>query len=210
MINVIIADDHPLIVEGLKNILCQEADINVCCKAENAAEILVCLGRHLHDVLVTDITMPGKSGLELLKELQLLYPKLPVLILSMHPEDRFAVRAMKAGASGYLTKETAPRELVTAIRKVVNGGRYITAGVAESLAVEVNIVREKPPHTYLSEREYQLLLKIASGKSIQTIAEDLNLSINTAKSYRARLLDKLNLKTNVELTQYAMRNKLVE
>jgi DNA-binding NarL/FixJ family response regulator len=210
MIKILIADDHPLFREGLKKTLSEEADLNVCCEAQDSNELSQKLRVHQHGVVIVDINMPGRSGLEVLKEIRTEYPKLPVLVLSMYPEDRFAVRAIRDGAAGYLTKETVPNQLVKAIREVTNGKKYITPSVAEKLALEIEAPTDKPLHESLSNREYQLLCSIASGKSMKVIAEQLCISVNTVKSYRARLLQKMNLKTNVELTQYALRNKLVD
>ena len=209
-IKILIADDHPLIREGLQKILKEESDMEVRYEARNTQELLELVQHHNLDVVVMDISMPGRSGLDALRELKQHAPKLPVLVLSMHPEERFAVRAIKLGAAGYLTKETAPQELVKAIRKVVLGGKYITPQVAEKLAIEVGAPAEKAPHEILSEREYQLLRLIASGKSIKKIAKELCLSVNTVYSYRINLLEKMNMKSDIELTQYALRNGLVD
>ena len=210
MIRILIADDHPLVREGLKKTLKEEPDFRVCCEAKDSAGVLSLLKVHVHDVVVMDIAMPGKSGLEALAELKHDYPKLPVLILSMHPEERFAVRAIKSGAAGYMTKEAVPQELVRAIRKVVQGGRYITPSVAEKLAIEVGTSAAQAPHETLSNREFQLFCLIASGKTIKKIAKEMYLSINTVHTYRRRILEKMGMKTNAEMTQYALRNKLVD
>src|SRR6266849_5609089 len=167
MIKILIADDHPLVREGLKKILKDESDMEVQFEARNSQEVLEFIEGHDLDAVVMDISMPGKSGLDALKEIRQRFPKLPILFLSMHPEDRFAVRAIRLGAAGYLTKESAPRELVKAIRKVVRGGKYITQTVAEKLALEVEAAPEKPIHETLSDREFQILCLIASGKSVK-------------------------------------------
>ncbi len=210
MIRILIADDHPLVREGLKKILKEESDMDVRCEASNSQEVLQHLEQHSLDAVVMDISMPGKSGLDILKDIRQRFPKLPILFLSMHPADRFAVRALRLGAAGYLTKESAPRELVRAIRKVVQGGKYITKKVAEELALDVEAPREKPPHETLSDREFEILRLIASGKSVKDISEELSLSRHTVNTYRARVLEKMNMKSNVDLTQYAIRNGLVD
>ncbi len=210
MIKILIADDHPLVREGLKKILKDESDMEVQFEARNSQEVLEFIEGHDLDAVVMDISMPGKSGLDALKEIRQRFPKLPILFLSMHPEDRFAVRAIRLGAAGYLTKESAPRELVKAIRKVVRGGKYITQTVAEKLALEVEAATEKPIHETLSDREFQILCLIASGKSVKVIAGELSLSTHTVNTYRARILEKMSMKTNVDLTQYAIRNRLVD
>lgn len=184
--------------------------MEVQCEARNTQEVLQLLQQHLLDAVVMDISMPGKSGLDILGEIKQRFPKLPVLFLSMHPEDRFAVRAIRLGAAGYLTKESAPRELVKAIRKVVQGGKYITQAVAEKLALEVQAPREKPLHESLSDREFQIMCLIASGRSVKEIASELSLSPHTVNTYRTRVLEKMSMKTNVDLTQYAIRNRLVD
>ncbi len=212
MIKVIITDDHPLVREGLKKVVEQgNIDIEVVQEASNAAELLNMLSKDLPDIVVLDIAMPGRSGLDVLKDIKELYPKLPVLMLSMHPEDRFATRAIKAGASGYLTKTGISDELVTAIRVIVTQNkRYISPAVAEQLAQQMDISSEKTLHETLSDREYQILCMIASGKKISKIAEELSLSVQTIHTYRARLKEKMNLKTNVEFTRYALENHLID
>ena len=162
------------------------------------------------DVIVLDITMPGRGGLEVLKEIKKSKPKIPVLVLSMHPEDQFAVRVLKAGASGYMTKETAPEELVGAIKKVVAGGRHISPSLGEIMAAYLTVKTDKPPHELLSNREFQVLRQIASGKTVSEIARELSLSVRTVSTYRTRILEKMGLKTNAELTHYAFQNQLVK
>lgn len=162
------------------------------------------------DVLLLDITMPNKSGLDVLKELHSESPKLPVLVLSMHSEDQYAVRVLRAGAAGYLTKESAPAKLVQAIRKVVRGGKYVSPTLAEKLVYDLDARSSKAPHEVLSDREYQVLCMIASGKTVTTIAEELGLSVKTISTYRVRILEKLNMKNNAELTRYAIKEGLVD
>lgn len=209
MVRILIADDHPIVRRGLKQILAEEPDLTVGGEAQTSQEVLDQVRRGGWDVLILDISMPGRGGLDVLKEIKHQYPKLPVLVLSMHPEDQYAIRALRAGASGYLTKESAPDELVAAIRKIVRGGKYISPTLAERLAAEIEAPGGKLPHERLSDREYQVLLMIASGKTVSQIAQELSLSVKTISTYRARLLEKMGMKTNAELTHYAIENKLV-
>ena len=210
MIKILIADDHAIVREGLKQIVAEESDMTVAGEASNANELFKLIENESWDVIVLDINMPGKSGLEAIKEMKTRYPKLPVLILSMFGEDQYGLRAIKAGASGYLKKVSAPIELVSAIRKIVNGGRYINPSLAEKLADVVDKPNREFPHDNLSDREYQVMCSIASGRTAEEIADDLELSILTVYTYRNRILEKMNLKSNVELTQYAIQNKLIE
>ena len=209
MINILIADDHELIREGLKKILKKEADMQVLGEASNAPQVFELVKNPKLSIVLLDISMPGPSGLDVLTELKRDYPKLPVLILSMHPEDRFAVRALKAGAAGYVTKDGAVAELVNAIRKVVAGGKYVSPHLAEKLADDLE-KSEKPLHEKLSDREFQVMCLIASGKKTSEIAEELALSISTVNTYRTRILEKMSMETNVELTRYAIENHLIE
>lgn len=208
MIKILIADDHAIVREGLKQILAEEPDMKVTGEAGDADELFVLLKKDVWDAVVLDINMPGKSGLEALKDLKKTYPDLPVLILSMYGEEQYGVRALKAGASGYLKKASAPNEFVSAIRTIVKGKKYISPSLAENLAD--NIDPGKHQGNKLSDREYEILCKIALSKSTEDIANDLCISVHTVYSYRNRILEKLNLKTNVELTQYAIQNKLIE
>ena len=210
MIRILIANDHPLVREGLKTILREHCDMEVCCEATEYGELIQLCSQHHHDIVVMDISMSGKSGLDALKELRDNFPDIHVLVLSMHPEERFAVRAIRTGARGYLSKESAPQQLVTAIRKVAAGGRYITEALAEQLATDVGPYSEKAPHEILSNREFQVLCGIASGKTYQEIADDLCVSQNTVNTYRARILEKMKLKNNIELAHYAIRNNLID
>lgn len=212
MIRVMIADDHQLVREGLKQILEEDtADIRIFREASAAAETLHILSEGLPEILVLDIGMPGRNGLDVMKDIRGLYPVLPILVLSMHPADRFAIRAIKAGASGYLTKTTVADELVKAIRTiVVDKKKYISSQVAEQLAQQVDGNCEQALHETLSDREYQILCMIANGKKTNTIAEELSLSIQTVHTYRTRLKQKMNLKSNVDLTLYAIRQNLVD
>jgi two-component system invasion response regulator UvrY len=210
MIKVLIADDHSLIREGFKKIISREVDLEIVGEAQNAGEVLEILAKKECDVVVLDISMPEKSGLDLLRELKQCYGRIAVLILSMHPEDRFAVRALKSGASGYITKERAPEELVNAIRKIHRGGKYITNSLAETLATHFAPDSENLPHENLSDREFQVFLSLAQGKSVADISAELSLSHSTINTYRARIFDKMNMKNNSEIIHYAIRNKLID
>jgi len=210
MIRALIADDHAVVRQGLRQILLETTDMVVTGEAANGPEALECARAGGYDVVVLDITMPGRSGFEVLKELRLEDPALPVLVLSMHSEEQFAVRLLKAGASGYLNKESAPEELVKAIRKVVSGGRYVSPRLAEKLAFEIDSGSDKLLHETLSDREFQVMRMMASGQTVKEIAAELALSVKTISTYRARILDKMNLHTNAELIHYAIQNQLIE
>jgi DNA-binding NarL/FixJ family response regulator len=210
MINILIADDHPIVRQGLRQILSGIPDMRVAGEAVNGRETLDQVRADGWDVLVLDITMPDRSGFDILKELKHERPDLPVLVLSIHSEEQFAVRVLKAGASGYLTKENAPAELIKAIRKVVNGGKYISHSLAESLAFGLDTASEQPRHEALSDREFQVMQLMASGRTLTDIAEELSLSTKTVSTYRTRMLEKMNLKTNAEIIRYALENGLTE
>ncbi|MCH7964040.1 MAG: response regulator transcription factor [Bacteroidetes bacterium] len=210
MIKILIADDHAIVREGLKQIVTEEADMEVTGEAANASELFDLLEKDCWEIVVLDINMPGKSGLEALKEMRSRNINVPVLILSMFSEDQYGIRAIKAGAAGYLKKVSAPTELVSAIRKIVGGGKYINQSLAEKLAENVDVNNKKALHQNLSDREYQIMCFISFGKSAEEIAEELTISIHTVYSYRNRILEKMHLKSNVELTQYAIQNKLIE
>jgi two-component system, NarL family, invasion response regulator UvrY len=209
-VRVLIADDHPVVRQGLRQMLAVENDFTVVGEARNGQEVVELSRRVPWEVAVLDYNMPGKSGLELIKELRQRYPGRAVLILSMYPEDRYAVRALKAGAAGYLTKESAPEELVSAIRKVAGGGRYVTPTLGEKLALELEDNRGKPLHETLSDREYQVMWMIASGKTVRQIADELFLSPNTVSTHRTRILRKMSMKSNAELMHYAIAHHLVD
>lgn len=208
-IKILIADDHPIVREGYKKILSDTPDMIVADEAENGQEVLNCIRKKNFDLILLDISMPGRSGLEILKELKSERPRLPVLILSIYPEEQYAVRAFRAGASGYLTKASAPNELISAIRKISQGGRYISSSLAEQLTYYLDADAEKPLHETLSDREYQVMLMIASGKTVSEIAAELCLSVKTISTYRGHILEKMKMKNNAEITLYAVRNKLV-
>lgn len=209
-IKILIADDHAIVREGLKQIVAEEKDMIVCGEAENSDMIMKLLEKEKWSILILDINMPGRNGLEILKDVKQLYPDLPVLILSMFSEEQYGLRAIKAGASGYLKKVSAPDELVKAIRKIVSGGKYITETLAEKLADTVGQSKSKLPHEILSDREFEIMCSIASGKSAEEISDELSISINTFYTYRNRILEKMSMRSNVELTQYAISNKLIE
>ena len=209
MIRVIIADDHAIIREGLKQIIAESPEMSVASEASDGQLLLEKIRKETFDVVLLDISMPGRSGIEILKQLKLEKPSLPVLMLSMHPEEQYALRAMKAGASGYLTKETAPDELIKAIKKVISGGKYITSTLAEHLAEVYERDVEDLPHRKLSDREYEVFRLIASGKSVSQIAGEMFLSVKTVSTYRNRILQKMNMRNNAELMHYAMKNGLI-
>lgn len=210
MIKVLIADDHAIVRRGLIQILSDVPGISVTGEAVNGQEALDKARTENWDVLVLDISMPGRSGFDILKELKHEKPELPILVLSIHAEEQFAVRILKAGASGYLTKESAPDELVKAIRKVASGGKYISPSLAETLAFELDGDSDGPLHETLSDREFQVMRMMAVGKTATEIAEELSLSVKTISTYRARILEKMNLKNNSEIIRYAIDNDLIE
>jgi DNA-binding NarL/FixJ family response regulator len=210
LIQVLVADDHPLLRSGLKLVLQQEPDFAIPGEAETAAEVLQKIEEKFWDLVILDIAMPGKNGLETLPEIRKRRPGLPVLMLSMHAEELFAIRAIKAGANGYLTKNSAPTELVRAIRRILSGKKYVSSALAEVLANAVEAGTERPPHETLSDREYHVVCRIASGKSVSEIAEETALSVKTISTYRTRALEKMHMRTNAELTRYAIRSGLVE
>jgi two-component system invasion response regulator UvrY len=207
---VLIADDHAVFRRGLRETLAEFFFKVTFGEAKTAQETVELVRRHDWDVVILDISMPGKSGLDVLDELRRLRPRLPILLLSMHPEEQFARRALKTGAAGYLTKESVPEELKEAVRKVVAGGRYVSATLAEKLAVDLRAGADTPLYELLSDREFQVLRMIASGKSVKDIAEELSLSVKTVSTYRARVLEKSGMKTNAELIRYALQSQLVD
>jgi two-component system, NarL family, invasion response regulator UvrY len=209
MIHILVADDHAVVRQGVKQILADDCDDVVIGEASNIHEVLDLVRQQKWDIVILDMTMPGRSGLDALKDLKQLHPKLPVLVLSMHPEDQFAVRVLKAGAAGYLTKESAAEELVSAIQKVLQGGKYVSASLAEVLATSLSDDLGALPHLTLSDREYQILSLIASGKTVRSIAQELSLGVSTISTYRSRILQKLKMKNNAELTRYAFQHQLV-
>lgn len=210
-IHVLIADDHAIVREGLKQILADTKDILVAGEAENGLGAIALARENLHcQVMLLDISMPDRNGIDILKQLRKELPKLAVLMLSMHREDQYAIRALKTGASGYLNKQSAPAELVDAIRQVASGKKYISPALAQELANHINENNDAALHEKLSDREYQTMTMIASGKTVSDIAGELALSVKTISMYRARLLQKMKLRHNAEITHYAIKNKLVD
>ncbi len=206
---IIIADDHAVVRKGLKQILLDEMLDAQISEATSAEQLLEIMRQQKFDLVISDISMPGRSGIDLLKQLHIDYPSLPVLILSMHPEAQYAMRALKAGAAGYLTKDTASEELVKAVRQILNGRKYISPSLAELLAENVGGNINETSHDILSDREFEVMKLIATGKSISEIAEMLSISINTVSTYRSRVLEKMKLQTNADLTLYAVEHKLI-
>ncbi|MFY9399628.1 MAG: response regulator transcription factor [Desulfomonilia bacterium] len=209
MIRILVADDHTVVREGVKQILAGQSDMVVDGAAADGKETLEKALSGRFDLVLLDISMPGRGGLEVLEDILKARPRLPVLILSMHPEEQYAVRALRAGASGYLTKASAAHELIGAIRKVSRGGKYVTTSLAEKLAVALDSKAEKKVHEKLSTREYQVMLMLASGKSVGEIASELCLSVKTVSTYRIRVMNKMGMKKNAELTFYAMNHHLL-
>lgn len=210
MIKVVIIDDHTILRRGLQQIIAESDDMSVVGEAGTSAQGMHLLREIPCNVVLLDISLPDRNGVETLKLVRKEFPKLQVLMLSMHPENQYAVRALKAGAAGYLTKQSAPSQLVSAIRQISQGRKYVTPEVAEELAKTLGQDSEKPPHQLLSNREYQTMCEIASGKSLTEIANRMSLSVKTVSVYRARLLEKMHLKNNAELTHYAIKNQIVE
>ena len=208
MIRVLIVDDHTIVRKGVYYLLEEPDDIQVVGEAGNAEEMFHIIREKSCDVVLLDISLPGRSGIDALKQLKKTNPEMAVLILSMYPEDQYALRVMKSGASGYLTKESVPEELIRAIRRIYKGKRYISAGLAEELANHVSGTDSELPHKQLSDREYEVMMKIVSGESLTQIAEELSLSIKTISTYRSRILDKMNKRNNSELIKYVIEHKL--
>lgn len=210
MINVFIADDHPLIREGIKNLLSSLPDIKLVGETANPFEIIEQIKKNKCDVLILDLSMPGKNGLDVIKEIKSISPEIKILVMTMMPEDQFAKRTIKAGASGYLTKESAPEELITAIRRIASGRKYVSQSLAERLAQDLDSSTEKPIQDLLSDREFQVMKMIASGKAQTEIANELAISVSTVNTYRGRILAKLNLTSNAELIHFAYQNNLIK
>lgn len=209
MINILVADDHAILRKGIILILKDEyPDVNIG-EANNGAELIELCNNQKWDLVISDIGMPGRNGIDTLKYIKDLYPTLPFLMLSMYPEDQYAVRALKGGASGYMTKESAPNELINAVRSILSGRKYITTSIAEKIADQLGNKNPGTLHERLSDREMEVLISIASGKTITEIADSLSLSATTISTYRTRILEKMYMKTNSELTNYAFSNKLV-
>lgn len=210
MIKLLIADDHAVVREGLKRILSETPDLVVAGEAGDGQEALDRVQAEAWDMVLLDISLPGMSGLDVLKQLRRERPRLPVLVLSIYPEDQYAVRVLKAGASGYLTKDSAPDQLIAAIRKISLGRKFVSPYLAEKLAADLTTDAEKSVHERLSDREYQVLCLIASGKTVKEIATGLSLSVKTVSTYRIRILKKMNVKSNAELVHYALQRGLAE
>lgn len=210
MIRVLIADDHAIVRTGVRHVLSSTTGISVAGEASTAQELFGLVRKKDFDVVLLDITLPDKSGLEVIKELKRQQPDVAVLVYTMHPEDLFGMRALRAGAAGYLTKDNPPAELVKAIRKVASGSRYISPALTEELAFPGESRLERPPHLALSDREYQVIRLLASGKAVTEIAQELRLSVKTVSTYRTRILEKMGMRNNAELIQYAIRNRLVD
>ncbi len=208
-INILLADDHPIVREGFKKTLSDEYDMVISDEASNGQEVLDLVEKNTYDIMLLDISMPGRDGLEILKELKVKHTQVPVLIVSIYPEEQYAVRAFRAGASGYLTKSSAPHELIAAIRKVAKGGRYVSHSLAEKLTYYLDKYTDKLPHETLSDREYQVMLMIALGKTVTEIAGELSLSVKTISTYRNNILEKMKMKNNAGITLYAIQNKLI-
>jgi two-component system, NarL family, invasion response regulator UvrY len=210
MARILVVDDHPLIRKGIVQTLADEFPQGQISEASNSADALDAVGKQILDLVLLDLSLPGRSGLDLLKEIKAICPKLPVLIVSSYPEDQFAIRSLKAGAAGYLNKESPPQMLILAARRAMAGGKFVSPAIAERLASELTVDTSKPLHDQLSDREFDILRRLASGQSINDISMTLNLSAKTVSTYRTRLLQKMRMQNNAELIQYAIRNKLVE
>ncbi|MBK6444418.1 MAG: response regulator transcription factor [Bacteroidetes bacterium] len=212
MIKILLADDHSIVRKGLKQILQEEFPEALFEEAADGLELLRKARLFNADIIISDLSMPGRSGMDTLKQLKAELPSTPVIILSIHPEDQYAIRVLKAGAQGYITKEAAPEELVLAVRQVLKGRRYITPSLAEKLAEAIggHFLDHEMPHQSLSDREFDVLKMISSGKTVSEIAESLSLSVNTISTYRARILEKMNMRTNAELTHYSISNNIID
>ncbi len=210
MIRIIIADDHPIVRAGMKQIISEASDMMVADEASDGHKLLNKIKKENFDIVILDLTMPYMDGLDVLKQLRIEKPQLPVIILSIHPESQYALRVLKAGASGYVTKTSAPDELINAIRKVCRGGKYISPSIAEKLAFQLDTNFKEMPHEMLSDREYQVMRMMASGKTVTEIAKELVLSVKTISTYRSRILEKMKMKNSAELMHYAIQNRLVD
>lgn len=210
MVRIIIADDHPIVRRGMAEIISQESDLKVIGEAGNVSEAIALLAKQPIDVLLLDLNMPGKSGLEAIGELRRQFKNLLILVMSAYPEEQFAKRVLRAGASGYLSKDAAPDQLVTAVRKVAQGQRFVTPAIAEQLAADLGGESSSKPHESLSDREMQVLLNIALGKSTSEIADAFSISPKTVSTYRTRILQKLRLRSNADLTRYALEHRLID
>lgn len=210
MIRIVIADDHEIVRAGLKQIISDDEDMEVLGESNNGENLIELVKKNDYDVVLLDLKMSGISGIDVIKHLKVIKPDLPIIVLSMHAEDQYAVRTIKAGASGYLTKETAAENLITAVRRVVSGGKYISPTLAETLADSIAGGGGDLPHEKLTDREFQVMCMIASGKTVSEIGSELFLSVKTISTYRQRVLEKMNMKNNSELTHYAIKNTLLD
>ncbi len=209
MPKVLIADDHPIVRTGLKQIIADEPDIKIIGEVSNGVEVLEFLHKNACDLVLLDLAMPKRTGLDVISEIKQINPSIGILVLSIYPEEQYAVRALRAGAAGYLTKASAPNELIKAMRKVMGGGKYISISLAEILASEIDQHTPQQPHERLSDREHQVMLMLAAGKTVTEVAQELNLSVKTISTYRARILEKMNMKNNAQLTFYAVEKHLI-
>lgn len=210
MIRVLIADDHAILRRGLREILMRALEGVVCGEANDAEQVVAQVQNLEWDLVILDVSMPGRSGLDVLRDLKVLRPKLPILVLSMHPEDQYGKRILKAGAAGYMNKESAPEELIKAIRRVLAGGRYVSPTLAEKLALDLNDNLQREGQEALSHREFEILRMIALGKTVSQIADELHLGVSTVSTYRARILEKMRMTTTAELMHYALRHHVVD
>ena len=209
MLRILLADDHAIIRKGLKQILLEEYPSAIIEEVNDAEGVIKRTISDEWDIIICDLSMPGRSGLDVVREVKQNFPKLPVLILSIHPEEQYAIRVLRAGAAGYLSKGAATEELIIAVQRVLQGRKYVSSAIAEKMASELEQDTSRPPHEVLSDREFEVFKMIASGKSVSEIAEQLALSVTTVSTYRARILIKMNMKTNAELTRYGLENKLI-
>lgn len=209
-LKILIADDHAVVRRGVRQLLLESVRPEVVEEAESAAEALRKAGERDWDIVILDVSLPGRTGLDVLAEIKRTKPGLPVLMLSMHPEDQYAVRALRMGAAGYLTKDQAPEEIARAVRRIISGGRYVSPSLAEKLAFALGPAGDQAPHEALSEREFEVFRLIASGRSVSEIGRDIHLSVKTVSTYRARVLEKMGLATNADLTRYAIKAGLVD
>jgi two-component system invasion response regulator UvrY len=210
VIRVLIADDHAILRRGLREILMRALEGVVCGEANDAEQVVAQVQNLEWDLVILDVSMPGRSGLDVLRDLKVLRPKLPILVLSMHPEDQYGKRILKAGAAGYMNKESAPEELIKAIRRVLAGGRYVSPTLAEKLALDLNDNLQREGQEALSHREFEILRMIALGKTVSQIADELHLGVSTVSTYRARILEKMRMTTTAELMHYALRHHVVD
>lgn len=209
MLRILIADDHTIVRKGLKQILLDEFPAAHIAEVPDAEELIKKVMEERWDVVVSDLSMPGRSGLDALQQIKTIHPNLPVLILSIHPEEQYALRALKSGASGYLSKDTAPDELVKAVQKVLLGKKYISQSIAERLVNTFSSGNGKSPHESLSDREFDVMKLLANGKSVSEIADMFSLSVTTVSTYRARVMAKMDMKSNADFTRYAIENNLI-